>query len=100
MAQWKLELRVIVQDDGFSKPVLRASSRASQRPLRADYEDGERCVRMTFVVEGDRLSDAHERQCQIVDSLYKAIDEAGVAQNGYAIEFDPPQVLEAGAKGV
>lgn len=78
-----------------ARSILRTISKVEPRPIRALYED--ECVRISFVIDANSLSEAHGQQSRIHDSLSKAIEDK--LGDKYAIEYDPPQEVEAGTKG-
>ncbi len=120
MAQWKLNFRVDVrrgirantiyqpigpdrtrhgveperQEILDATSILRGVSRVDPRPIRTKYEHG--VVEVSFVVDAESVSEAGRQQSRIHDSLSTAIDGTGLDMM-YAIEFDPPQGVNAGA---
>ncbi len=112
MAKWKLSFRVDIErvckqryrdnsserDKVFidhTNRILRGIAKLDPRPVRAVVDQG--CAKLGFIIDAESQSHAHGQQSRIHDSLSKAIDEAKLGEE-YAIEFDAPQEVEAGAK--
>ncbi len=102
MTQWLMEFWVDLSRGGGEHPeadgnaMLRAVSRVEPRPTRALYH--QKSIRWAFVIDAESRSDAQALQRRIYDSLFKAIEEAQLESRAYALEFDTPQVVEAGSR--
>ncbi len=74
---------------------LRAVSKLDPRPVRAVFDDG--YVEMNLVIAAESLSEAHGQQSRSHDSLTRVLNDAKLGRD-YAIEYDPPEEVEAGTK--
>lgn len=106
MAQWRLNFIVGVnrvadvytsgnKASQDANAIIRAFSKVEPRPMRSLYDDG--CVKMSYLVEAGTQAEAHQQQYRIHDALVQALDAAGDDLKRYAIEFDAPQLVDAGA---
>ncbi len=102
MMQWLMDFWVDLSRGGGEHPeadgnaMLRAVSRIEPRPVKSLYH--QKCIRWAFIVDAENRAEAHAMQRRVYDSLFKAIEEAPLGSRGYALEFDTPQVVEAGSK--
>lgn len=103
MAQWKLDFHVDVDgNESNARLILKKVSKVEPRPSRAVYGyRGFHRVDMSFIIDAESESEAHEQQSRIHDSLSKVIDEVECfiereqhIEAAFAIEFDTPKAVE------